>query len=332
MTGPQIGNRGEAKDRTAVLPVTLEVKGLQFRYPSHKISSKKWGFSLRNEKNNEKDADGRGVTSAEFPLEKAGFQIGPLDLDIRQGEVLSICGPNGSGKTTLLGLLGGWLTPHAGRVVLAPSQKEPAGEVSLLPARERARRIALVRQESPLLFPMTVAQFVLLGRYAYLGSMGFESPDDWEVARASMRMLSLLDLAEERMDRISGGEKQRAILARALVQQPELLLLDEPTANLDISFQLEFLQLVRNLTNSLNSSGGLSPHRTPAVVAVLHDLNLASQFSGSVLLLAKGKPLHLGSPEEVFTPSLLEQTYGVPMLVDRNPANGKPRISFAAKL
>jgi len=244
-----------------------------------------------------------------------GFEIGPMDLAVRPGEVLSVCGPNGSGKTTLLSLLGGWRKPQTGEVLLG------GGEASRLTARERARRVAFVSQESPLLFPMTVAQFVLLGRYAYLGGTGFESAADWEAAQESLRRLTLLELASQRMDRISGGEKQRAILARALAQQPELLLLDEPTANLDLNFQVEFLALVRSLAQK----------EKLAVVVVLHDLNLAAEFSDRVLLLRRGKALRLGTPEEVFQQPLLESTYGLRLLVDRNPVSGRPRISIAAR-
>ena len=242
------------------------------------------------------------------------FRLGPLTFHLRAREFVSIIGPNGSGKSTLLGLLGGLLRPAHGRVSFA------GREVSLFEPRERARRVAYVRQESLLIFPIRVEQFVLLGRFAFADRLGFESAGDREMARWAMEVASLEGLAARRMDEISGGERQRAVLARALVQEPELLLLDEPTANLDLNFQVEMLRLIRRLAEEHDF----------AVAAVMHELNLAAEFSDYLLLLQAGRLFRFGEPAEVLTRASLEEAYGLPVSVDRNPYSGRPRVTLAA--
>ena len=186
--------------------------------------------------------------------------------------------------------------------------------------RERARRIAYVRQESPLVFPIRVEQFVLLGRFPFTDRLGFESPRDREMAAWALEVTSLSRLASRRMDEISGGERQRAVLARALAQEPELLLMDEPTANLDLNFQVELLRLIRRLAEEQGFG----------VVAVMHELNLASEFSDHLLLLRDGRLFRYGEPAGVLTRAALEEAYGVPVSVDRNPYSGRPRVTLAA--
>ena len=274
---------------TAARQVTLEACGLEFAYKEPQ--------SGRERRSN--------------PI---AFQLGPVSLELAAREFLAIIGPNGSGKSTLLNLLGGLVTPSRGRVSFGGAEL-----CSLIP-RERARRVAYVRQDTPLAFPIRVAQFVALGRFAFFGGFGFESAKDHEMVAWAIEATSLDRLANRRMDEISGGERQRAILARALAQEPELLLLDEPTASLDLNFQLELLRLVR---------GMVEDHDITAV-AVMHELNLASEFADVLLLMKNGRTVCLGQPTELLTRELLTDVYGVPVAVDRNPYSGRPRVSLLA--
>ncbi len=244
------------------------------------------------------------------------FTLGPLTFELYGREFLAILGPNGSGKSTLLRLLAGLLEPSRGAVTFAGQ------EVSRLGPRERARRVAMVRQEAPIVFPTAVEQFVLQGRYAYMQGLGFEGERDRQMARAAMEATHICSLARRRIDQISGGERQRTVLARALAQEPELLLLDEPTAHLDLSFQVELLRLVRRLSDQHGFG----------IVAVMHEVNLASEFADYILLLHNGKIFRFGAPVDVLTARALEQVYGVPVRIDRNPSSGRPRVTLAATL
>lgn len=288
-------------------PRMLEVEGLEFSYRPEGNSASGWqGWSRRL------------AAVAEGPVPAASrnglFHLGPVSFELRGREFLSIIGPNGSGKTTLLSLVGGLLRPARGRVTFE------GHDLSALTPRERARRIAYVRQEAPLIFPIRVEQFILLGRFPFTDRLGFESVRDREMAAWAMDATTLRHLASRRMDEISGGERQRAVLARALAQEPELLLMDEPTANLDINFQVELLRLIRRLAEKQGF----------AVAAVMHELNLAAEFSDHVLLLKDGRLFRFGEPAEVLTREALEETYGLPVSVDRNPYSGRPRVTLAA--
>ncbi len=257
------------------------------------------------------------VRAVEFAYGHNGdFRLGPVTFEVRPREFLAVLGPNGSGKTTLLRLLAGMAVPQHGSVMFAGS------EVSRLRPRERARRVAVVRQETPLVFPITVEQFVLQGRYAFAGGYGFESARDRDVAAAVMDATQTRALAARRICEISGGERQRAILARALAQEPELLLLDEPTAHLDISFQWELLRLVRRL----------AAEHDFGVVAVMHEINLASAFADSILLLSAGRIFRHGTPEDVLTADALEQVYGMPVRVFPDPQTGRPQVAVAPRV
>ncbi|MFQ5818256.1 MAG: ABC transporter ATP-binding protein, partial [Terriglobia bacterium] len=171
----------------------------------------------------------------------SGFRLAPVSLGVSAGEVVALVGPNASGKSTILKLASGSLRAEAGSVLL---DAEPVAALGL---RERARRIGVVQQESPLLFSIRVLPFVLQGRHAYLRTLQLETQEDLRVAEAVLAVTRSAHLAERLVQELSGGEKQRVILARALAQQPELLLLDEPTLHLDIAYQVELLRLVRSL-------------------------------------------------------------------------------------
>lgn len=242
------------------------------------------------------------------------FALQAMNFSLHRGELLAIIGPNASGKSTLLKLLAGLLLPDAGAVLV---DGRPVGALNL---RERARRIAVVQQESPLLFPIRVLPFVLQGRYAYLRALGFEGQDDLEVARQALVATRTGHLAERLVQELSGGEKQRVLLARALAQEPELLLLDEPTLHLDIGFQVELLRLVQQLAR----------REGYAVALVSHELNLAAEFADSVLLLHQGRTLRLGPPAEVLERELLEQVFETELEVFVQPDTGRPRVVLRA--
>jgi iron complex transport system ATP-binding protein len=240
----------------------------------------------------------------------AHFHLAAVNLSLHRGELLAIVGPNAAGKSTLLHLLAGLLKPSAGAVLL---EGRPVRGLDL---RTRARRIALVQQESPLLFPVRVLPFVLQGRHARLGLLGLETAEDVALARRALETTRSLHLADRFVQELSGGEKQRVVLARALAQQPELLLLDEPTLHLDIGFQTELLRLVQRLAR----------RERYAVALVTHELNLAAEFADTVLLLHQGRVLRHGAPADVFERELLEQVFETELDVFTHPESGRPRV------
>jgi iron complex transport system ATP-binding protein len=238
-----------------------------------------------------------------FTLEANSFQARP-------GEIVAILGPNACGKSTLLKLIAGALEPLSGRVLLNGFATH-----SLTP-RIRAQRIAMVQQESPLLFPSRAWEFVLQGRHAYGRALRFESDDDVVIARNALAQVGAEHLSDRWMDQISGGEKQRVILARALAQQPLLLLLDEPTLHLDIGSQVDLLDALRRLAAGNRYT----------VVVVTHELNLAAEYADQVVLLQRGRSLRVGPPASVYQRELLEQVFQTPLSVELT-SSGRPRVS-----
>ncbi|MGB2898252.1 MAG: ABC transporter ATP-binding protein [Candidatus Acidiferrum sp.] len=238
-----------------------------------------------------------------FTLEATSFQAKP-------GEVVAILGPNASGKSTLLKLIAGALAPLSGRILLNGFVTH-----SLTP-RTRAQRIAVVQQESLLLFPSRVWEFVLQGRHAHGRSLRFESDDDVMIAKNALAQVGAADLSGRSMDQISGGEKQRVILARALAQQPLLLLLDEPTLHLDIAAQVDLLHTLRRL----------AAENRYTVVVVTHELNLAAEYTDQVVLMQRGRCLRVGPPSSIYQRELLEQVFQTPLTVELGPS-GRPRVT-----
>ncbi len=249
---------------------------------------------------------------------KPDWVLDGLTFDVRAGEIVGIVGPNGSGKTSLLKLLANLLRPQAGHITLL------GRDLATLPQREVARTVALVPQAHQQIFPFTVLETVLMGRYPHhhgaKWSAGFdwESPDDLTVARQAMQATDIVHLADRLVTDLSGGERQRCVIARALAQVPQILLLDEPTAFLDLRHQIDICGMVRRLKEV----------RGLTVVLVSHDLNLAGQYCDRILMLDGGKLVRLGRPEEVICRDLIRSVYGCEVLVDQHPITGQPRVTL----
>lgn len=187
--------------------------------------------------------------------------------------------------------------------------------------RARAKQIAMVAQESALHFPMTVLEYCLMARHPFLDGLQLAAREDLEIVRWALEMTRAAEFERRWMNELSGGERQRVILARALAQQPRLLLLDEPTLNLDVAFQMELLELVERVARE----------RAMAVLMVTHELNLAAEFAQQVLLLRAGRPLDVGPPHEVMTEERLRMLFESDLLIDRNPVTGATRITLLRK-
>ena len=242
------------------------------------------------------------------------FALSPISLKARAGELTAIIGPNGSGKSTMLEILSGHLKPKSGGVFL------DGQNLHKLSPRERARRVGLARQDTIMLFSFEVQEFVRQGRHPHLGNSLFESPEDDRWVEWALEKTCLKEFAHRRVMEMSSGEFQRAVLARTLAQRPRLVLLDEPTANLDIGYQVEIFRLLRQLVRSENFVG----------IVVTHELNLAAEMADYVVLLHGGKCLCQGKPEEVFQADLLSRAFRTPVLVDKNPSSGRPRVTWVA--
>lgn len=217
-----------------------------------------------------------------------------IDLVVHAGELVALVGPNGAGKSTLLKVLGGLLRPASGSVAI------DGLDVTALDRRSIARHIAVVPQVFETLFPFTVREIVALGRTSRLGPLGTLGADDARAVARALDDIGAADLADRRIDRVSGGERQRAVLAMALAQEAGVLLLDEPTAHLDPTHQRATLERVATLARV----------RGLAVVAVLHDLNLAAAFASRVVLLADGVVVREGAVSDVITPEIVARVFG----------------------
>ncbi len=238
--------------------------------------------------------------------------IEQLSLTIAEGAFFVIIGPNGSGKTTLLRLILGSIAPQAGSVALFDRP------LKRYRRRDLARRIALVPQSSPPVFAFTAEEIVRMGRAPHLGLFCYESAADRAEVDRAIASVGLADLARRPLDRLSGGEQQRVWIARALCQQPRLLLLDEPTASLDMGHQLQIMRLLARLRQE----------RGMTVVMVSHDVNLAAMFATGVLLLHNGKSVCAGTPQAVLRPEHIRAAYGCKVLVDRHPQGDFPRLTL----
>jgi iron complex transport system ATP-binding protein len=232
-----------------------------------------------------------------------------VSLAVERGEMIGILGPNGSGKTTLLKILSAVLRGH-GEVNLNGRAIETYGR------RELSKLFAVVQQEARVNFPYTAAEIVLMGRASYHSPFALEGKRDFEVARASMDLTDSLSFSDRYLHELSGGEKQRVMIARALAQEPEILLLDEPSAFLDLKHQVQVFELLRRLNRE----------RALTIVAALHDLNLAALFFPRLVILREGKIYRDGSPREVLTEKTIEEVYGIRVRVEEDPASEKPQL------
>jgi iron complex transport system ATP-binding protein len=234
--------------------------------------------------------------------------LNDIDLAIQPGELVGVIGPNGSGKSTLIKCLSRALTPQQGRVWL------DGRELSSLTAQQIARHVAVVSQAVELPPGFTAFEIVMMGRIPHLAWWQNETAHDRDIVRAAMEATQTWTLADRLVNHLSGGERQRVVIARALAQEPQILLLDEPTAHLDIKHQIEVMELVRRL----NRERGL------AVLIVSHDLNLAAQYCSRLVLFKDGRVYTSGSPRQVISPEILREVYGVDLLVLPHPHTQQP--------
>jgi iron complex transport system ATP-binding protein len=235
-----------------------------------------------------------------------------VSFDVRKGEFFIIIGPNGSGKTTLLKSLCGMQPTAAGRIEI---QGRPLKRMT---RKQTAVEIAMVPQFSGLDFPFTVEQVVLMGRSPHQGILGLADESDRRIAKDAMTFTGTRELARRRIHELSGGEAQRVSIARALCQQPRIMLLDEPTASLDLAHQVRVMDLMERLKKDQGVT----------VVMVSHDINLAAMYADRLLLLKNGAVVRTGPPAEVIDYRILEETYGCKLLVDENPLGRTPRITL----
>ena len=237
-----------------------------------------------------------------------------VSLRVSPGDMTAIVGANGAGKSSLLRALNGAIQPSQGEILM---DGKPLNSYA---RRAIGRRIAVVTQESLFAFPVSVLEYVLGGRYPWSGgTWGWESERDLEIAFEVLRETELENFSARLMNELSGGERQRAVLARALATTAGILLLDEPTANLDLAHQASMLKLVRAHCDE----------RATAAVIVTHDINLAAEFATRVVLLKSGHMIAAGKPHEVLTEELLSEVLEIKVLVDAHPLSGAPRITPA---
>ena len=234
-----------------------------------------------------------------------------VSLRADRGQFVGLIGPNGAGKSTLLRTISGILRYRRGAVSLE------GADLQTLSSREIASSLALIPQIAPYTYGFTSMELVLMGRYPHLGRFQIEGREDDRIARDAMRLTETEQFADRTLDTLSGGERQRVFVARALAQQPRILLMDEPTANLDVLHQLKVLDLVRRLVDD-----GLT------AIAAVHDLNMAARYCDRLVLLSGGRVLAEGTPSEVLTPDTIASAFGVKSAVYQDPITGSLAISL----
>ncbi len=237
--------------------------------------------------------------------------LNDISFNIIEKEFFIITGPNGSGKTTLIKLLAGIIEKIKGNIEIL------GGAINSYSQKELARRIAFVPQNSFIEFPFTVEELVLMGRAPHLGILGIGKDEDISKAKLAMKFTGIEDFSERRLDELSGGERQRAFISRALCQEPQILILDEPTASLDLSRAIDIMKLLKKLKSE----------KKMTIVMVTHDLNLAAMYGEKLLLLDKGRIAKIGTPQKVFDVETLEAVYKCGLIVDKSPAGDFPRIT-----
>ncbi|MGD9562731.1 MAG: ABC transporter ATP-binding protein [Pyrinomonadaceae bacterium] len=237
--------------------------------------------------------------------------LNDISFTLSQGEIIALIGPNGAGKTTLIKALNGTVPASAGEIVL---NGRPLDDFD---RRDIARRIAVVAQENETKFPLTVSDFVIAGRFANGSAFGWESADDIAAAERALSECELDGFEHRLMNELSGGERQRVVLARAIATNARILLLDEPTANLDLAHQASMFRLVRQKARDENYSA----------VVITHDINQASEFADRVIMLNNGRIRAIGPPEEVLGETSLKEVFNVNVHLDRSPVSGNVRVT-----
>lgn len=229
-----------------------------------------------------------------------------VSLDVAAGSVVGLLGPNGSGKTTLIKLISGLFPPRSGEVRVSGAR------VSDMSRRDLAKRLAVVPQETRPTFDFTAMDIVLMGRYPHLGALTLEGPDDVAAARAALDATGALELAARPFGTLSGGEKQRVIIASALAQASDALVLDEPTTALDLNYQFEVLTVLRRL----------NVERATTLLVCTHDLNFAAAICHDIVLLKEGRVIAQGTTADTLTAANIRAVYGVDADVQHHPAAG----------
>jgi len=237
--------------------------------------------------------------------------LSDVSLAVKTGEFFVIIGPNGAGKTSLLKILSGLQKAQEGSVFIKGKN------ITEYTRRNLARIMSIVPQQIEVGFPFTVKETVIMGRTPHLGILGMEDENDFRIAEDAMEFTDVLHLADRKLFQLSGGELQRVIIARALCQQPEIILLDEPTTALDPAHQLKIMDLLERFRRLHNTT----------VIIVSHDLNLASMYGDRLLLLKEGRVVETGDPKIVLNKSLLEESYGCRMMIDENPLGRVVRVT-----
>ena len=232
-----------------------------------------------------------------------------VDLEVEKGTMIGIGGPNGVGKSTLMKLIAGVIAPARGSVKVAGK------DISRLSGRRRARLVAVVPQTPELPAGARALEVVLMGRNPHLGLLSWETADDLSIAVESMRVTNTDEMLDRPVDQLSGGERQRVAIAMALAQQTPMLLLDEPTANLDLAYQPAIMQMLRDLAA-----------RGRTVVTAVHDLTLAAQFCDEIALMSEGQFVAVGTPNDVLTPGIIRNVYGAEVHVIDHPETGRPIV------
>ncbi len=244
-----------------------------------------------------------------------GFRLKPVNLSIKKGSISGIIGPNGSGKTTLFRGIIGELQRNSGSVMLGDQ------DLMTIHRKDKAKLLAIVTQDTESI-GMTVEEYVLLGRIPHHKTWQFfDSSEDIEIAEHYMNLTGIIHKRDKNLDHLSGGERQLAAIARALAQEPTLLLLDEPTASLDISHQGQILNLLQKLNDELELT----------VLLVIHDLNLASEYCDYLTMISDGAIYTKGTPEEVLTYQNIEKVYDSVVVTRTNPISGKPVVFMVSE-
>lgn len=243
-----------------------------------------------------------------------------VSFDLQPGEILAVIGPNGAGKSTLVRALSGVIPLRAGKVIFKGQ------DLADLPLHERARLIAVVPQARSIPAAYTAWQVVMLGRTPYLNWFGQTTREDENLVRQAMERTRTLELASRLVGELSGGELQRVLLARALVQTTPVLLLDEPTTHLDLQYQINLLNQVQSLIHQPEGWAQANGHGAPGAVVVLHDLNLVSRYADRILLMVGGSIRALGTRDEVLQPALLTEAFGIELDIVQNPTGPHPLV------